>query len=151
MEKHEFTSRGDNHPELCGYVTVGQSDNMDVSICDRHVSDDIHNTEAEGRGAVTPTNGCKDCKVGRGYRPFLDYVELCPRHRLIESFYHAAKAALVYADNFDEGAPVDDNCKDCMGRVFFTKGTPEPDRCWVHQLEQVVREYEQPTKSKETT
>lgn len=23
---------------------------------------------------------CRDCKVGRGYRPMLDYVELCPRH-----------------------------------------------------------------------
>lgn len=23
---------------------------------------------------------CKDCKVERGYRPILDYVELCPLH-----------------------------------------------------------------------
>lgn len=32
---------------------------------------------------------CKDCKVGRGYHPFLDYVELCP--------LHAAAPALIEA------------------------------------------------------
>jgi hypothetical protein len=55
--------------------------------------------------------------------------------------YHtAAKAALEYVDNMNEDTPVDPNCKDCIGRVFFTKGTPEPPLCWIHQLEKVVKE-----------
>jgi len=51
----------------------------------------------------------------------------------------AAKAALKYVDNLD-GQPVDQNCKDCTGRVFFPKGTPEPPLCWIHQLEKAVKE-----------
>lgn len=50
----------------------------------------------------------------------------------------AAKAALEYVDNLNEDTPVDPNCKECVGRVFFTKGTPEPPLCWIHQLEKAV-------------
>lgn len=56
-----------------------------------------------------------------------------------DAFISAAKAALEYVDNLNEDAPVDSNCKECVGRVFFTKGTPEPPLCWIHQLEALLR------------
>ena len=39
---------------------------------------------------------CHECKVGRGYRPMLDYVELCPKHAAAPALYEAL--AKIYRD-----------------------------------------------------
>lgn len=56
-----------------------------------------------------------------------------------EALITAAKAALKYVDDLNEDTPVEPECKECVGRVYFDKGTPEPPLCWIHQLEAAVK------------
>jgi len=52
---------------------------------------------------------CKDCRVGRGYRPFLDYVELCRRHAAVEALIEAATKALAFLIYmYGEGTEIDE-------------------------------------------
>lgn len=39
---------------------------------------------------------CKDCKVMSGYRPMLDYVELCSLHAAAPRLLEALKASATY-------------------------------------------------------
>jgi hypothetical protein len=52
----------------------------------------------------------------------------------------AAKAALEYVDGLDEDTPVDTQCTECVqGTVYYTRGTPRPELCWIHQLQAAIR------------
>lgn len=54
------------------------------------------------------------------------------------SLLGAAKAALKYVDDLNEDVPIDPDGKECVGRVYFNQGTPEPPLCWIHQLKALV-------------
>lgn len=60
----------------------------------------------------------------------------------LELFLSAAKATLKYIDNLDERTPVDQNCKVCMGKVFYPVGTPEPPLCFIHQTKAAIKKVE---------
>ena len=44
---------------------------------------------AEDKNSNKAAKNSSGPRVGRGYRPFLDYVELCPLHASAPSLYHA--------------------------------------------------------------
>lgn len=57
-----------------------------------------------------------------------------------DAFLTAARAALKYVDNLNEETPMDMRCTACMmATVYYTKGTPVPELCWIHQLEKIVK------------
>jgi hypothetical protein len=63
----------------------------------------------------------------------------------------AARAALKWVDNLNEEVPVDQNCPECVGTVFYVKGKgPQPEDCWIHQIRKALKSQGEQEKNSST-
>lgn len=78
---------------------------LQCPVCHAEFSGDADKNPCVERSELSKTSelqsgppSCKDCRVGRGYRPFLDYVELCPLHADAPSIYAALIEIATFTD-----------------------------------------------------